>query len=184
MAISALLPFHAELAVSWAKRGTSCDPLAMDDYRIFIWEYVPCRSLHPIRITIYIYHVYIYILCVYIHICIYKCIFIVCTYVIFCVYIYYVCIGKYYVYIYTERELFILLSWKPALSISFIHRFWDALPFHGSRKLHCMRIWRPAPAHRLRPQSVSGPRNPQFIKFRPQKKRWMSQETRKREKRS
>ena len=47
--VSALHPFCVELAASWAKRSTSCDPLAMDDYGICIWQYVPCRSLHTIR---------------------------------------------------------------------------------------------------------------------------------------
>ena len=53
-------------AVILSQRGISCIPLVMDDSRMFMWDYVLCRSLHPIRnIYIYIYHIYIYI-CIYI----------------------------------------------------------------------------------------------------------------------
>ena len=36
-------------AVVLSQRGILCTPLVMDDSRMSLWDYVLCRSLHPIR---------------------------------------------------------------------------------------------------------------------------------------
>ena len=82
-------------AVVLSQRGILCTPLVMDDSRMSLWDYVLCRSLHPIRSILCVSMcIYVYLcvsMCIYVYLCVSMCIYVLCM----CMYMYayvYVCV--------------------------------------------------------------------------------------------